>query len=170
MGWLAHSQLSPYLKKLDTLKMSKPRSKHLAGKPLAAPAHTAPGQSSPREPSSIKPYRLRLKDQPPHPRSLPGLRHQLTSTERGWRDAAIQHMMRHPRAFSTLRPPLASPPLPNPSSPSSSSLSKITPAAAEVPRGIAGSCSSQSIPAGCSPGPRDASWAQGETNLHRGPL
>ena len=92
MGSLAHSQLSPYLEKPDTLEMSKPRSKHLAGKPWAAPGHTDPEQSSPWEPSSTKPHRLQLGDQPLHPRSLPGLRYRFTSTERGWRDADIHHV------------------------------------------------------------------------------
>lgn len=55
---LAHSQLSPYLEKLDTLEMSKPRSNHLASRLLAAPSHTAPEQKSPWDPSSNKPHWL----------------------------------------------------------------------------------------------------------------
>lgn len=46
MGFLAHHQLSLYLEKLDILDMSKPRNKHLAGKPLTVPGHTATAQSS----------------------------------------------------------------------------------------------------------------------------
>lgn len=41
MGSLAHHQLSLYLEKLDTLDMSKPRNKHLAGKLLTVPGHSA---------------------------------------------------------------------------------------------------------------------------------
>lgn len=46
MGSLAHHQLSLYLEKLDPLDMFKPRNKHLAGKPLTVPGHTAILKSS----------------------------------------------------------------------------------------------------------------------------
>lgn len=73
-------------------------------------------------------------------------------------------VMRHPGAFSMLQPPPPSPSLPN-----LSSLSKITPAAAEVPRDINRSCSGQSIPVGCSPSLQDASRAGRRQTSTEGP-
>jgi len=168
---LAHSQLSPYLEKLDTLEMSKPRGKHLVGKPLVAPGRTTPGQSSPREPSSTKPHRLQLGNWPLHPRSPPALRHWFPSTERGWRDVDIHHVPGDETPQSLLdAATTARISLPNPSSPSSSSsLSTITSAATEVPSVSAGSCSSRSIPAGCSPSRRDASGAKRRQTSTEGP-
>lgn len=88
---LAHSQLSPYLEKLDTLEMSKPRSNHLASRLLAAPSHTAPEQKSPWDPSSNKPHWLRREDRPLLGSPL-NVQHQFTSTKQGWRDADIHRI------------------------------------------------------------------------------
>lgn len=52
MGSLAHHPLSLHLEKLDTLDMSEPRNKHLAGKPRTVPGHTTTAQSSSWDPSN----------------------------------------------------------------------------------------------------------------------
>lgn len=64
-----------------------------------------------------------------------------------------------------LQPPPPSPSLPN----LSSSLSKITPAAAEVPRDITRSCSGRSIPMGCRPSLQDATRTGRRQTSTQGP-
>lgn len=113
---------------------------------------------------------MQLRNPPLHPRSLPGLQHQLTSTERSWRNADIHHVPGYQTPQSLLHATTnARISLPNPSSPSFSSLCKTTPAAVEEPRGIIRSCSSQSIPMGYRPSSRNARRAGGRQTSTEGP-